>query len=54
MPSFRPSRRAVLVTGAAYLATPAISRAASRPVFSHGVQSGDVDTNSGMIWTRVD
>ncbi len=54
MPSFRPSRRAVLATGAAYLATPAISRAASRPAFNHGVQSGDVDTTSGMIWTRVD
>jgi hypothetical protein len=31
-----------------------MSRAAQRPVFTHGVQSGDVNTNSGMIWTRVD
>jgi len=51
------SRRAFMATtGAAglTLAMPAISRAASRPVFTHGVQSGDVDTMSGMIWTRTD
>lgn len=53
----RPSRRAFLAGGtavAATLALPAISRAASRPVFTHGVQSGDVGTSSGMIWTRTD
>ena len=53
----RPSRRAVLAGGTAFaagLAMPAISRAQARPVFSHGVQSGDVDTMSGMIWTRTD
>ncbi|MEX0348998.1 MAG: alkaline phosphatase [Paracoccaceae bacterium] len=54
MPLIRPSRRAVLASGAAFLAMPAISRAASRPVFTHGVQSGDVDMTSGMIWTRTD
>lgn len=54
---FRPSRRAVLAGGASFaaaLAMPAISRASARPVFTHGVQSGDVDTASGMIWTRTD
>lgn len=53
----RPSRRAVLAGGTAFaasLALPAISRAAARPVFTHGVQSGDVDMSSGMIWTRTD
>ncbi|WP_417679238.1 alkaline phosphatase D family protein [Pseudodonghicola sp.] len=53
----RPSRRAVLAGGTAFaasLAMPSLSRAASRPVFTHGVQSGDVTTNSGMIWTRTD
>ncbi len=53
----RPSRRAVLAGGTAFAATlamPAISRAASRPVFTHGVQSGDVTTDAGMIWTRTD
>lgn len=54
---YRPTRRAVLASGTAFaasLAMPALSRASSRPVFTHGVQSGDVDHASGMIWTRVD
>lgn len=54
---YRPSRRAVLAGGATFAATlamPSLSRAASRPVFTHGVQSGDIDTTSGMIWTRTD
>lgn len=42
------------LAGATGLAMPAISRAASRPTFTHGVQSGDVDAASGMVWTRVD
>ncbi|MDW3223456.1 MAG: alkaline phosphatase D family protein [Paracoccaceae bacterium] len=53
----RPTRRAVLAGSTAFaanLALPAISRAASRPTFTHGVQSGDVNTSSGMIWTRTD
>ncbi|MGR3316809.1 alkaline phosphatase D family protein [Roseovarius indicus] len=53
----RPTRRAVLASGTAFaasLAMPALSRAASRPAFTHGVQSGDVDKSSGMIWTRTD
>lgn len=58
---FRLSRRSFLASAGATglvtasgLAMPAISRAQSRPVFTHGVQSGDVDASSGMIWTRVD
>ena len=54
---FTPSRRAFLATRAAFtsgLALPAISRAGARPVFTHGVQSGDVTLSSGMIWTRTD
>ncbi|QHQ34487.1 alkaline phosphatase D family protein [Algicella marina] len=53
----KPTRRTMLAGSAAFaggLAMPAISRAAQRPVFTHGVQSGDVDAASGMIWTRVD
>ena len=42
------------LVGAAGLAMPVYSRAAQRPIFTHGVQSGDVDANSGMIWTRTD
>jgi alkaline phosphatase D len=53
------SRRRLLATGSAGLLVsglglPAYSQSASRPIFTHGVQSGDVDTVSGMIWTRVD
>ena len=54
MTLIRPTRRAFLATTTAFLAAPAISRAATRPVFTHGVQSGDIDTSSGMIWTRTD
>ncbi|MCB8840686.1 alkaline phosphatase [Aurantimonas sp. VKM B-3413] len=45
---------AAALTAGAGLAMPAISRAASRPSFTHGVQSGDVDASSGMVWTRTD
>lgn len=51
------NRRQTLIGGtalAASLAMPALSRASSRPMFTHGVQSGDVDVSSGMIWTRTD
>ena len=53
----RPNRRTVLAGGAALgavLAAPSIVRAQSRPSFTHGVQSGDVEMRSGMIWTRTD
>lgn len=33
---------------------PSLSSASSRPVFTHGLQSGDVDMSSGMIWSRTD
>ncbi len=59
--SRRISRRKVLATGSAaglvglsVLAMPFYSRANTRPTFTHGVQSGDVDTSSGMIWARAD
>ncbi|TIT70926.1 MAG: alkaline phosphatase, partial [Mesorhizobium sp.] len=35
-------------------ALPYYSRASQRPAFTHGVQSGDVDATSGMVWTRTD
>ncbi|UGY09973.1 alkaline phosphatase D family protein [Phyllobacterium pellucidum] len=52
--SFLTSSGALALTAASGLSCPAISRAASRPVFTHGVQSGDVDSATGMIWTRTD
>ncbi|MGO4354521.1 alkaline phosphatase [Rhizobium sp. RAF36] len=40
---------------AAGLAMPFYARgSSSRPVFTSGVQSGDVDVDSGVIWARVD
>ena len=53
----RPTRRTLLIGGTALgaaLAAPSFVRAQSRPQFTHGVQSGDVEAGSGMIWTRVD
>jgi alkaline phosphatase D len=52
--SFVLSSTATGLVAASGLAMPAISRAQSRPVVTHGVQSGDVDTSSGMIWARAD
>ncbi|MCV9998047.1 alkaline phosphatase [Pararhizobium sp. YC-54] len=42
------------LVAASGLAMPFYARAANAPQFTHGVQSGDVDASSGMIWTRVD
>ena len=36
------------------LARPAISWAADRPLITHGVQSGDVTLDSGVVWARTD
>jgi alkaline phosphatase D len=55
------TRRRLLQTGAAtaglagagLLGFPAIAQS-GRPVFTHGVQSGDVTTSSGMVWARAD
>lgn len=55
--SYMPTRRTVLASGlgtAAGLAFPGLSRAADRPVITHGLQSGDVSTDSGVIWARAD
>lgn len=56
-PAFRITRRAALRGGLAatgLLAMPALARANRAPAFTHGVQSGDVDARSGVIWTRTD
>jgi alkaline phosphatase D len=52
-----PSRRRLLMTAAAATAVstvggivrPYLSRAADRPVITHGVQSGDVSVDSGVV-----
>jgi alkaline phosphatase D len=56
------SRRRLLSTGSSSLALaalgiiakPYVSRAADRPLVTHGVQSGDVSTDSGVVWARTD
>lgn len=55
----RGLNRRRLLTGAttlaaATLAKPYLSRAADRPSISHGVQSGDVSVDSGVVWARAD
>jgi len=52
--SFLLSASATGVVAASGLPLPFYARAAERPLFTHGVQSGDVDVSSGMIWGRVD
>lgn len=45
---------ASLVTFADGIARPGISRANARPMITHGLQSGDVSSRTGVVWTRVD
>ncbi|MBC7140708.1 MAG: PhoD-like phosphatase N-terminal domain-containing protein, partial [Rhodobacteraceae bacterium] len=57
MPSIRISRRQALIGSTAFaasLAMPALSRAQSRPLVTHGVQSGDVAHDGAVIWARAD
>jgi alkaline phosphatase D len=42
------------ITAAASVARPYLSRAADRPLVTHGVQSGDVSIDSGIVWARTD
>ena len=51
---FMASAGAAGIVAGSGLALPSYSRANQRPVFTHGVQSGDVDTMSGVVWTRTD
>src|SRR3954467_1805852 len=36
------------------IATPYLSRAADRPLIASGIQSGDVASDSAVIWARAD
>src|SRR5919198_717922 len=54
-------RRFLTITGASSaitalggIARPYLSRAADRPLITHGVQSGDVSVDSGVVWARAD
>ena len=56
------SRRRFLATAAAStaistiggIARPYLSRAADRPLITHGIQSGDVSNDSAVVWARAD
>jgi alkaline phosphatase D len=54
----RVSRRRFLTgtaaLGIATIAAPHISRAAARPVITHGIQSGDVGADRAVLWSRAD
>src|SRR3979411_1601476 len=57
----RLSRRRFLSTAAATgagalraIAMPYLSRAADRPQITHGVQSGEVGADGGVVWARAD
>ena len=56
--TLRMSRRRFLSTAAAtgvgLVAMPYLSRAADRPAVTHGVQSGDISADGGVIWSRAD
>src|ERR1044072_615435 len=40
--------------GTAALFSPRISRAAARPLTTHGIQSGDVGADRAVLWSRAD
>ncbi|TKW70952.1 MAG: alkaline phosphatase, partial [Bradyrhizobium icense] len=56
--AFKISRRRFVSSASAAafgsLAAPYLSRAADRPLMPQGVQSGDVSTDSAMVWSRAD
>jgi alkaline phosphatase D len=51
------TRRCFLAGAAAavgMIGAPSVSRAADRPLITHGIQSGDVSAHSGIVWARAD
>src|SRR4051812_30610560 len=52
--AFMSASGAGLATLATGLARPSLSRAADRPLITHGLQSGDVSANAGVVWARAD
>src|SRR5262249_38740368 len=42
------------LTLASGIARPYLSRAADRPAITHGLQSGDVSIDGGVVWARAD
>ena len=50
----RRSRQLGAATFPGGIAKPYLSRAADRPLITHGIQSGDVSIDSGVVWARAD
>src|SRR4029077_18139224 len=48
------SAAATALTTIGGIARPFVSRANDRPLITHGLQSGDVTVDSGVIWARAD
>src|SRR6059058_5860650 len=48
------SASTLAVAGLGSLAKPYLSRAADRPLIASGIQSGDVEAGSAVIWARAD
>jgi len=42
------------LAAAGTIGKPYLSRAADRPRITHGIQSGDVSADSGVVWARAD
>src|SRR5262245_18403585 len=42
------------ITALGGIAKPYLSRAADRPLITHGIQSGDVSTDGAVVWARAD
>lgn len=51
---FLTGASAVGLTLAGGIARPYVSRASSRPIITHGIQSGDVWGDSAVVWARAD
>ena len=51
---FTTAASSAAITAAGSIANPFASRAADRPLITHGIQSGDVSTGCATVWARTD
>ena len=51
---FLTGTAAIGAAGFVGIAAPRISRAAARPLITHGIQSGDVGADRAVLWSRAD
>src|SRR5258707_12029126 len=48
------SASTLALAGLGSLASPYLSRAADRPMIANGLASGDISTDSAVVWARAD